>query len=252
MLDYFLGLLIRSSVPGATRLFTLLRGKGATIRIGIKVKGIDIPLRVCPCDYLDREVIINGYYEQQVLDELLQAPTDSTVWDIGANIGLHSAALAAIRPDLKVVAVEANPLLVNRIVGNIGKYSNITLIAAGLSSTYGTAMLSLNTTGNSGLSSLSPLSNTQYEQLLQIATLPASSLSGAVPTIVKIDVEGHEFEVLSGFGPILHLVHKYIIETSIPDQIHELLGKKIYKCRSLGPAYKRDFVFELINGEQME
>jgi FkbM family methyltransferase len=207
---------------------------------------------VCPCDYLDREVIINGYYEQQVLDELLQAPTDSTVWDIGANIGLHSAALAAIRPDLKVVAVEANPLLVNRIVGNIGKYSNVTLIAAGLSSTYGTAMLSLNTTGNSGMSSLSPLSDTQYEQLLQIATLPASSLSGAVPTIVKIDVEGHEFEVLSGFGPILHLVHKYIIETSIPDQIHELLGKKIYKCRSLGPAYKRDFVFEFINGDQME
>jgi FkbM family methyltransferase len=188
-----------------------------------------------------------GYYEQHVLDELLAAPQNAVLWDIGANIGLHSAAVALKRPDINVVAVEANPLLVKRLLSNVGAYKNVKVHICGLSRTFAVLPFSILSSGNSGLSSFSPWGDVPYDRVLYIAAMPASELQSAGPDIVKIDVEGYELEVLKGFGLLLSDIKKYVIETSNPESVIELLGKDNFSCRQIGPPDKPDFVFERLS-----
>lgn len=67
-----------------------------------------------PSDYIDSFIIKEGYYESEVFDALasrLQSSND-VVWDVGANIGIHSLTMAKLNPGLTVVCFEPNPCLV--------------------------------------------------------------------------------------------------------------------------------------------
>lgn len=202
-----------------------------------------MPLELSPCDYLDRRVIHSGYYEREVLDELLTTPKNGTIWDIGANIGLHSAAVAVLRPDVSVTSVEANPLLIGRLLSNVGTYSNVSVVSCGLSHGYVVLPFSLNSSGNSGHSSFTPWSEVVYQRVICLPAIPATAL-GIAPNTVKIDVEGHEVDVLHGFGAMAQRVDKFVIETKHPDIIHKILGEKNFDVRSVGDTHKGDYVFE--------
>jgi FkbM family methyltransferase len=242
------------TVPGRTTFYNLVRallafihGKDATIRFETLLKGQKkLILSLCPSDYVDTQVITRGYYEHHVLDELLTAPENGIVWDIGANIGLHTAGVALSRPDINVVAVEANPLLAKRLLANVGAYQNVKVYLCGLSQRSELLPFSILSSGNSGQSSFRPWGHVSYERVVQISTMPASSITSAMPDVVKIDVEGYELEVLKGFGFLLGDVNKYVIETSNPEAVINLLGKDMFSYRHIGPSGLPDYVFERI------
>lgn len=235
--------MIKNSIPGAQKLFTFFKDADSTIRVSVDIDGNKVPMALNPCDYLDRRVIYSGYYEREVLDELLTTPKNGTIWDIGANIGLHSAALAVLRPDVSVTSVEANPLLIGRLLSNVGAYSNVSVVSCGLSSGYVNLPFSLNSSGNSGHSSFTPWSEVVYQRVITLPAIPASAL-GRAPNTVKIDVEGHEVDVLHGFGAMAQSVGKFIIETKYPEAIHKVLGETNFSVRSVGDTHKGDYVFE--------
>jgi FkbM family methyltransferase len=162
-----------------------------------------------PEDFIDKRVLKNGYYEEEVLEGLLQyIGNDGVLWDIGANIGIHSITVKHLRPDAKVVCFEHSPFTFSRLYLNANlSGTDLLLFNIALGASSGYPHLNLMISGNSGLTSLRPWEDVSYQHLMHCFCDTAANLvtCGVVPfpTVVKIDVEGFEFEVISGFRELL-------------------------------------------------
>lgn len=148
--------------------------------------------------------------EKEFLKEFVQSLSSTDiVWDVGSNIGLFgiSAAITAING--AVVSFDPDPQIIERLSENVklNGLENYQSLQLALSDSDGT--LELFTTGVHGFSpSLklqtregAPTNSIQVrcscgDQLIRQGTAPS-------PTIMKIDVEGAEFQVLSGLKDTL-------------------------------------------------
>jgi FkbM family methyltransferase len=158
-----------------------------------------------------------GHYEGHVRAELVsRVSAGDTCIDVGANIGVHAVALArAVGPTGRVVAIEADPAVADRLDANVllNGLENVRVVRAAAHATSGLT-LGLNTT---------PPSSRSHAQgsLLRLGHLTGSVV--AVPTLkvddlglrdvrlVKVDVEGAEWDVLQGALTTLERDHPTIV-----------------------------------------
>jgi len=144
-----------------------------------------------------------------------------TVWDVGAHVGYHALAFASIiGPFGRVVAFEPNPYNVERLQMNLENNPDLAerIIFANhaLSNVDGEAPFILCEEVDNGRSSGShlagacvPEDQTVYESFRRtiVSTARGDTLVQAgrvpAPSIVKIDVEGAEVQVLEGIVGIL-------------------------------------------------
>lgn len=169
--------------------------------------------------------MIKGKYDSFIYDALRPYQTmGATVWDLGAHIGYHSLAFAALVGETgKVVAFEPNPHNFQRLSQNIEKNSDIskriTLMTCALSNFDGQSEFFFSSEVDNGKSSGShleeaivPEEKSAYDgfkkELVQTAkadTLLKQNFA-SMPSIIKIDVEGAESLVLEG---AVELLSKY-------------------------------------------
>jgi FkbM family methyltransferase len=123
--------------------------------------------------------------------------------DIGANIGIYSLVAATSRSSVSVVAFEPDPASADLLRENIRLNSvDVRVIEAAISSTAGFAVLHV-PHGHSGMASLRSRGLKQVDEV-NVRTVAVDELDGAIAVesgsaidvVIKIDVEGHEFEVL--------------------------------------------------------
>ena len=126
-------------------------------------------------------------------------PNRQVAIDIGANIGFYSYAMAQLFE--QVFAFEINPQLTRAL--NDFNCERITVIAKGLSSTARKATLHIPLVNRIALTGWASLTagncsdtNEHLEKTVEVITLDSFGL-GSV-SLIKIDVEGHELEVLRG------------------------------------------------------
>lgn len=145
-----------------------------------------------------------GIFEHDNLRILLAAARpDSWYFDVGANIGLMSAPLLHHVPGLTVVSVEASPATAAHLEKTIAASANRArwrLVAKALGATEGEAAFY-----TSSLTAYDSLRNTGRSTNARPATVPLTTLdalwhSFGEPdvSLVKIDVEGAEADVLRG------------------------------------------------------
>lgn len=181
------------------------RFRGASFRLTGDTNLIEAGLMLVP-DYNGAEI-----------DFLLgDAPVDAAFVDIGSNVGLYSLSLAAARPQGRVLAIDVNPRMVDRLAWNAraSGLGNVAILHAGVSETEGRADLVIRKNdvaivaireNPDGAMPLRPLAALVAEAGLQ-------RLHG-----LKIDVEGHEDPAL---GPFLEtaddalLPRRIVIETA--------------------------------------
>lgn len=140
-----------------------------------------------------------GFVEPELRHLEALCPARDAAIDVGANIGLFSYRLARIFR--KVYAFEINDeLLVDLAAYNPG---NIEIVSTGLSSTDSETTLYIPVCRNlplSGWGSLSrdncPQAETHLTKPVRVRPLDSYSLHGV--SFIKIDVEGHEVDVLRG------------------------------------------------------
>jgi FkbM family methyltransferase len=128
-----------------------------------------------------------------------------TIWDIGANVGDYTRLFAeATGPTGSVVAVEpctASAQCIRDYVAS-SRFENVRIVEAAMSDKSGTGRLTKtanHTDANNHLTS-------EIADSAQVAIISGDELfqqEGKCPTIVKIDVEGHEMEVLEGMSKVL-------------------------------------------------
>lgn len=159
-----------------------------------------------PSDYIDRIVLHEGYYEPEVFDALRPFFAPGVVlWDIGANFGLHSVSAAVAEPALQVHSFEPNPAMFPRLAAHVRRNGvDIRCWPIALGDRDGTTTLHVVTSGNPGMTTLTPWSEAHYDTEVQVPLVRADTLidrgDTSAPHLIKLDVEGSETAVLAGFG----------------------------------------------------
>lgn len=178
-----------------------------------------LPLYVDPCENVGRSVWQLGLHDLAVCEILwrLTSPGDLVI-DVGANLG-QMTGLLALRagPTGRVLAFEPHPGVFADLTANVGlaarssRAAPIETFRKALAATPGPAWLDpgADFDQNHGLSRLADTPGTGIP--IEALTLDAV-LAGRSATVVKIDVEGHEADVLGGAvealraGRIRHLL----------------------------------------------
>jgi FkbM family methyltransferase len=165
-----------------------------------------------PGDAVDQIMLRTGEYEPHVLNAI----TDNLLlndcfWDIGSNVGFHSIQVKSLFPNALVYSFEPNPMIFSRQLLNVNlNFQEINMFNFGLARLTGFAALAVKADGNSGLSSFVPWEKIEYDAELLLPVFSGDDLISMqivqLPNIIKIDVEGYEFEVFKGMENTLQNV----------------------------------------------
>lgn len=205
------------------------------------------------------EILFHHEYEPAITELIRRIVREGDVClDIGANIGSLTLTMAfAVGKTGKVIAVEPNPHIAQRLKANIdlNRLDNCAVIQAAVSDTKGTATLHVAPEGafHQGKSSLKPVVGLMEE--VNVETVRGDDLAREVGqgpcTFVKIDVEGHDFIVLRELSGIVeahrpHVVFEYDRQNwqnhgSDARQALSFLGQLEYRVYYI----KNDIIFPL-------
>ncbi len=141
------------------------------------------------------------------LASIALAPGD-VVWDVGGSMGLFSSHMAHSRLQLKSVELfEPNPSPFRVAKALLGTHPRVHLHPFGLGKEVATAELYFGI-GSGGASFKSRPKGTSHHVTCRIENgdqlLEAGVITGA-PSLIKIDVEGFEAEVLQGLGKTISI-----------------------------------------------
>jgi FkbM family methyltransferase len=183
-------------------------------------------------------------YEPEVgalLDLML--PEAGTFLDIGSNWGYFTLHAISKHSQLTVHAFEPMPATYKDLtscVTQAGLSSLVTCHNLALSNVDGEAFIQIPDGLHSGMAEVSHSDGTT-----RITTRRLDSLGFPKPDFIKMDVEGHEIEVLNGARETLKAARPFIIFESKPDSFHpEKTLEVLFSLAALGyhfyvPAVQR-------------
>jgi FkbM family methyltransferase len=159
-------------------------------------------------DYLQQTIFWEGEYEPEITRQLLsELRHDDVFYDIGANVGYYTCA-ALKKPVRSVHAFEPDPisasvLRLNLHLNGLGAPA-CQVMEMALGSMAGRSAFHRSHASNSGRSGLRPVDAVASFEV-SIETIDALIAAGRAPTptVLKVDVEGLEHEVLAGARRLL-------------------------------------------------
>lgn len=176
-------------------------------RLDVKLLGHDLAFVVTSRMEIIR---LDTYFEHELAERLVGALKDRDVfYDVGANIGMMSLLVAkAAGPSVEVHAFEPEPQNAERLRANgqLNALPNMFVHEAALGRATGPADLYVS--GGVGVGTHTILGGAEVTER---EVLPISVFTGddwvakmrVAPTLMKIDVEGAEMDVLLGFEQLL-------------------------------------------------
>ncbi|BAN03317.1 FkbM family methyltransferase [Ilumatobacter coccineus] len=136
-----------------------------------------------------------------------------TYYDVGSNIGLYSHLCAALFPDADVHAFEPTPEIaaISRSIAEANGL-DVQVVEVAVSDGSGTADLHLSQTSDASNSLVEGFKESSGSVTVQRIRLDDHrARTGRPPTVLKIDVETHEPEVLAGAMEIIANDRPYVI-----------------------------------------
>ena len=199
-------------------------------------------LAVFAFDYITAQIILDGLYE---IDELelfsgwLNSLGEKKIFDgiavdIGANIGNHSLYFSDFFTE--IIAFEPHPRSFELLKINSTLVNNIKCLNLGLSSKAREAKLYVNGRNMSGAKLEKSSKNESADINLSTLDLVLNELEKKVK-VIKIDVEGHEFEVLSGAKKTIIKHQPLILFEQHKDDFSDGTSNVIELIRSYGYSH---------------
>jgi len=141
-------------------------------------------------------------------------PAGSTIFDVGANIGLSAITMAAVAPQCNIVCFEPSPTNFPYLKENVKRFGSgkITIHQIAASNNKQKLHLFDGSGAENWSGGWSHIVGENHSDrnwpVKEIDAIRLDDFGGSLPAFIKIDVEGHEPEVLAGA--------KQIIETARP------------------------------------
>ncbi len=165
-------------------------------------------------DSVDNAIFVHGEFEPTTTRLFRQlAPHVHGLVDVGCNIGYFTCLFGRLRPDLSILAVDANPQMIERTQRNLvlNGLQNVTLLGKGLAAEAGHMTLHVPRNRHSlasfayqpGSDKAAAIDAVEVEVTTLSVALQGSALQGTgvqKGLFVKIDTEGFEHAVLSGLA----------------------------------------------------
>jgi len=187
-------------------------------------------------DIITHEVLVFGRYETKALtiltrwfNSLPSCFLNGIAIDVGANIGNHSIWLA--KNFLSVIALEPVKKTFELLKLNTESFKNISINNTAASSNFGESHITINDLHNMGGAHIS----SQTEDSEPIRLTPLDSLELEAPlSLIKIDAESHEYDVLLGARELMKKYLPVIIFEQHKSEINDGTSASIELLRSQG------------------
>lgn len=162
-------------------------------------------INVMPNELIGRHIYLTGEFDRSTVEILCNfAKPGDTLLDVGANIGYVSACFLKNVPDSNVIAIEPQADVVNLLRKNLSQFAGRhQVFSIALSDRDGTCHFQVDTR-NRGASKITSYGGPGIQQLEMWSV--GKMLATAKPTnidLIKLDVEGHEEQVLFAIEPVL-------------------------------------------------
>lgn len=193
-------------------LASLAAGRSAVIRLGKNRFEIDgfVTLGTLQSSITD-------LYHEVVQPGLLQGRAAPNVLDVGANVGQFTHAVKLFYPDAHIQAFEAHAAAYRQLVRNTAGLADVLVHHVALGQHHGE--LPFYEHNLSVMSSFQPYVGHEYpdEAVTSVRVRPLDSVAGLpeVVSLLKVDVEGFELEVLKGAGMTLDKSEHLLVEVSL-------------------------------------
>lgn len=150
--------------------------------------------------------------------------------DVGANIGQYLFAIKALVPDAKVYSIEADPLIYKILKENASQLTNVKVYKKILSDKIGCINFYICKKFSTWSTLIKPENITFYRKT-KVNVVDGDRLFSRLKSIdlLKIDVEGAEWQVLNGFKKTLRKTNYILIELSISRDKTDQGSSKIIK-----------------------
>lgn len=185
---------------GIRTAYLTLRHKATDSQMDVTITNVTTTMAVTTYPEFERFYDLKS--EKEILEDILDEIADDDVfYDIGANVGLYSCFVGSKSPEGSVYSFEPHPVNVDALKKNF-QLNDVsgTIFQMALSDEEGTFELS-SEGSKAGLGEHS-LDTTQSESTVPVTVRQLDSLRTEhdipVPTIIKIDVEGAELNVIKG------------------------------------------------------
>jgi len=171
-----------------------------------------------PSDYLSRRVFLYDFELAELGFAMEHARAGGIILDVGANIGLYAVACArAAGTRGAVIAVEPGPRTFAKLTATCQRLglSNVTALNVAAGARAGTAVLVNDRKGDDVHQHLADARPERGADRVTVETRRLDDVCGdaAAVTLIKLDVEGHEVDVLAGAERILaHRRARLIVE----------------------------------------
>ncbi len=204
---------------------------------------------------VDETIAQTGIWEPhvtRVFSTLLKS--GGVMVDIGANIGFHSLFAASLSPAVSVYAFEPNGDVADQFTESIKKnsLSNIYLYRVGLSDTETERTLYVRDENTGGATLTETVAEIDFRvhhtMVVSLRKLDLELAEVERVDVIKIDVEGHEYEALKGASQLLETWHPTIIMEFSP-----AFYEADYSGKSLNfITYLRNYGYEFYTTESLQ
>lgn len=153
---------------------------------------------------LKRRLAVLFAMHEKPVSSFLKSASGHVFVDVGANYGYYSMLLRGNFE--KIYAFEPIPSIFKELMSNLEKFDDVKCVRKAISNTDGQSV-ELSYHGSQGLA--------------ETATL-ASFFLGMKIDLIKVDVEGREWEVLEGAESMLDRIKSWVVELHDPGRKEEL------------------------------
>jgi FkbM family methyltransferase len=225
-----------------------------------EVKFKNVTIKLFTPTFKIREDVKNLFGEQEFLSTIIdKLKKGDIVWDIGASYGLYSLFIGESNSSVKVYAFEPEQRTAKLLNKNLklNRLENIILLNYALGNFDGVANLHVSASANIGTHSLVirddyPVSSKGKSISIWKGDTLVNNRKVASPTVVKIDVEGAELDVLKGMENTLHQPELRLIQVEIHPKILPLFGAKVNDIYALLQRNNFHVVIEKERGSEIE
>ena len=170
-------------------------------RVPFKVQSV--PLAIPKCTVATGGVGLAGMYDELFVHHMYESPKPlparPRIVDVGGHLGLASIYFLSRYPDCDLTTIEPNPWLASLLRANLAPWSvrsrvleGALSVSAGHADFHFSSDNALNVTG--GLENREPPERDVSS--VQVACLDATEVLAEPVDLMKLDVEGHEFQLL--------------------------------------------------------